>query len=392
MEYDVAIVGAGPAGCVTALYAAKEGLKVAILEKDKEVGIPVLCGEGISKKVDQLGIIERGKWIENEVIGARIFSPNGTIVKLSSEKAGGETGYVIDREVFDKELARLAIKEGAELFLRCEATGLIRRDGEIVGVEAALSGERIGIEAKVIVGADGVESRVGKWAGINTTLKSKDIVSCFEYTLSGIECNKDYCDFFVGKTLAPGGYIWVFPKSEDVANIGIGILASYSKPGLAKELLDRFIEKHKEYKKGKPIRILTGAAPVSEPVESVKENILLVGDAARHTDPLTGGGIMHALIGGRIAGETIAKSLNEGDLGILQEYEEGWKREFGKKLKRNYMMKEIASGFDDKTFDMLADSVKDINFEEFSTLGLVKALVTKHPSLLMKLKPLIGIR
>ena len=391
-DYDVVVIGGGPAGLVTSMYIAEKGFSVAVLERDKEIGVPVLCGEGVSKKIDELGIIPRGRWIVSEVVGARIFSPNGTMVKLSAERAGGETGYIIDREEFDKELARLSAKRGADIFLRCNARQGIFEDGKLVGVKADLDGEEVKFFAKIFVGADGVESRVGKWIGIDTRLKPKDIVSCFEYTLSGIECDKDYSDFYVGKSIAPGGYIWVFPKGDDVANVGIGILGSYSRPGLAKELLDRFIESKENLRKGKAIRVLTGAVPVAKPVESFRENVVLVGDAARHTDPLTGGGIMHALIGGKSAGESIAESLEENDISLLKRYEERWKEVLEKKLKRNYMMKEIASGFDDKTFDKLAESVKDINFEEFSTYGLIKALVLKHPSLLIKLKPLLGLR
>ena len=391
MKYNVVVVGGGPAGCVTAKYAALSGAKVVILERDNEIGIPVLCGEGISKNVENLGIIKRGRWIENEVEGARIFSPNGTMVKLSTEVAGNEAGYVIDRALFDKELAREAAKAGAEIMLRTEATAVIVKDGRIKGVEAKQNGEKIKIQADIVVGADGVESKIGRQAGINTMLKAKDIVSSAEYTMAGIDCEEKYCDFYVGKSIAPGGYIWVFPKSNDIANIGIGILGSYSEPGLASKLLDKFIEKHPEYRKGKKIRMIAGAVPVAEPVETVRDNLLLVGDAARQTDPLTGGGIMHALIAGKIAGEVIGEAVEKGDFSreMLSKYEKLWKEKLGHKLHRNYVMKEVASTFDDKTFDKLADSVKDIKFDEFSTRGLVKALVLKHPTLLTKLKPLV---
>ena len=391
-DYDVIVVGGGPAGLVTSALIAERGFSVAVLERDREIGIPVLCGEGVSKKVDELGVIDRGRWIENEVIGARIFSPNGTMVKLSADVAGGETGYVIDREAFDKELARLSIRKGTDIYLRCNAREGIFEEGKLIGVKASLDGKEAKFYAKIIVGADGVESRVARWTGIDTRLKPKDIVSCYEYTLTGIDCDKDYCDFFVGRSIAPGGYIWIFPKSYDTANVGIGVLGSYSRPGLAKELLDGFIEEREDLRRGRPIRELAGSVPVAEPVESVRENLLLVGDAARHTDPLTGGGIMHALIGAKIAGESIARSLEEDDISILKDYENGWKRELERKLKRNYTMKEIATRFDDKTFDKLAESLQGVDFEEFSTYGLIKALVKKHPSLLIKLKPLLGLR
>jgi digeranylgeranylglycerophospholipid reductase len=394
MKFDVVVVGAGPAGCVTAKYAALSGATVLIVERDEEIGVPVLCGEGISKKVDDLGIIKKGRWVENEVEGARIFSPNGTMVKLSTEIAGNEAGYVIDRSLFDKELAREAIKAGAEIMLKTEATGLLFENGRIKGIKAKHMDKEIDIYADIVVGADGVESKIGKYAGIDTTLKPKDIVTSAEYTMAGIECDKEYCDFYVGKSIAPGGYIWVFPKDGDIANIGIGILGCYSEPGLASKLLNDFINKHPEYKKGNAVRMIAGAVPVSEPVETVRDNLILVGDAARHTDPLTGGGIMHALIAGRIAGKVIGEAVEKKSFAkeTLYKYEDEWKKEFGKKLHRNYIMKEAASKFDDKTFDKLADSVKDLKFDEFSTRGLVKALVLKHPSLLMKLKPLVKAR
>ena len=101
----------------------------------------------------------------------------------------------------------------------------------------------------------------------------------------------------------------------------------------------------------------------------------------------------HCLEGGKIAGETISKAIDTQDFSaeLLSEYETGWKETFGKKIKRNYMVKEIILNMEDKTLNMLADSIKDVKFEEISTLGLVKALVLKHPTLLMKLRPLIKV-
>jgi len=393
MKYDVVVVGGGPAGSVTARFAAESGAKVLIVERRPEIGVPVFCGEGTSKRVVNLGIMEKGRWIVNEANGARLFTPDGTMVKLSDEVAGAETGYVIDRDLFDKELAGSAARAGVEIQLKMEAIDLLKEKEKIKGVKVKHFDEELTIEADIVVGADGVESRVGKWAGINTTLKPKDIVTCAEYTLTNVECETDYCDFYLGNIFAPGGYIWVFPKRKDIANVGIGISAHLSEPGLASRLLDRFIASHSEYAKGQPIRMRSGAAPVSIPIESVRDNLLLVGDAARHTDPLTAGGIVHSLIGGKIAGEVIGEAVNKQkfDKETLSAYESGWKKAFGKKMRRNYIVKEVILSFDDKTLNKLADSLKDYKFEEFSTLSLVKALVLKHPMLLMKLKPLIKI-
>lgn len=392
-KYDLVVVGSGPAGSTTARFAAKSGAEVLIIERKQEVGVPVLCGEGISQKIDNWNIIEGKKWIATTMDGARIYSPDRTMVELSAESAGVETGYVINRDIFDKELAKLAVKEGAELKLNTMATDLIKENDKIKGIKAKNLEKELEIEADIVVGADGVDSKIGRWGGINTTLKPKDLETCAQYTLTNVRCDDSYSDFYLGKKIAPGGYIWVFPKGEDIANVGIGVLASMSKPGMAKKLLDKFIEKDKRLKKGEPSRFIAGAVPVSKPVETVRDNLLLVGDAARQVDPITGGGLTHSLKAGKFAGETIGKAIEKQKFNeeTLSSYEKKWKEEIGKKLKRNYLVKETMLDFDNKTFNRLADSLKDYNFEKLSTRSIIKALVLKHPTLLMKLKPLLKL-
>jgi digeranylgeranylglycerophospholipid reductase len=394
MKYDVVVVGSGPAGSVTARFAAEAGAKVLVIERRAEIGVPVLCGEGISRKIDEWDMLKGDRWIAGRMDGARIYSPDQTCVTLDADMAGNETGYVVYRDIFDQELACRAAEAGADFMMNTQATGLIKKDGEIKGVTAKHFDKEIQIEADIIVGADGVESKIGQWAGFKTTLKPYDLETCCQYTFTNCKNLDGYCDFYLGKKIAPGGYIWVFPKSNGTANVGIGILASLSEPGLAKKLLDEFIKNDERFTDAQPIRFLTGAVPVSEPAEkTVNDHILLVGDAARHVDPITGGGLTHSLEVGKIAGETIGKAVKNKDFSkeLLSEYEEKWKKAIGKKIKRNYMVKEIMLDMEDKTFNMLADSLKDYKFEELSTFSLIKALVGKHPTLLIKLKPLMKV-
>lgn len=393
MKYDVVVVGAGPAGSVTARFAAETGAKVLIIERRQEIGVPVLCGEGISRKIDEWGMLEGKRWIASNMEGARIFSPDGTMVKLSAEMAGNETGYVIYRDIFDQELARQAAKSGAKILMSTNATGLLKENNKIIGVKANQYDDEIEIEADIIVGTDGIESKIGQWAGIDTRLDPKDLETCCQYTLTNIDCKDAFCDFYLGNKIAPGGYIWVFPKGKDTANVGIGVLGCLSEAGMPKKLLDEFIANNPNLKNGNPIRFLAGAVPVANPVDTVRDNFILVGDSARQVDPITGGGLTHCLEAGKIAGETIGMAIEKQqfDKETLSIYETGWKEAFGKKIKRNYMVKELLLSFNDKTLNMLADSLKAIKFDEISTFGLVKALVLKHPTLLMKLKPLMKI-
>src|SRR4030043_243987 len=113
-------------------------------------------------------MLEGTRWIAGRMDGARIYSPDGTMVKLSADMAGNETGYVVYRDIFDQELARRAVKAGAKLMLNTMAIGLIKEKNKIKGVKAKRFDEEFDIHANIVVGADGVESKVGQWAGIKT--------------------------------------------------------------------------------------------------------------------------------------------------------------------------------------------------------------------------------
>ena len=394
MKYDVVVVGSGPAGSVTARFAAENGAKVLVIERRAEVGVPVLCGEGISRKIDEWKILEGKRWIAGKMDGARIYSPDGTCVTLAAEQAGNETGYVVYRDIFDQELAGSAIKAGTEFMMNTKATSLIKDGDKIKGVKAKHFDEELEIDCDIVVAADGVDSKVAQWAGLKTRLDPKDLETCAQYTLTDIDVKDAYCEFYLGKEIAPGGYIWVFPKGKRIANVGIGILASLSESGMAKKLLDKFIENDPRLSKGKTLRFLAGAVPASNPSkETVADNIVLVGDAARHVDPITGGGLTHCLEGGKIAGEVIAKAIKAKDFSaeFLSEYETGWKEAFGQKIKRNYLVKELMLDMDDKTLNKLAHALEKVKFDEISTHGLVKE-VAKNLPISTKLNALIKHR
>ena len=198
MRYDVVVVGAGPAGSVTARFAAEQGAKVLMIDRRAEIGIPVLCGEGISQRIDNWGMLEGTEWIASKMDGAKIYAPDDTMVTLSKEMAGDETGYVLYRDRFDKELVRQAGKAGARLLLRTEAISLLKKQDRIAGVSVKQDHDIFDIEADVVVGADGVESKVGQWAGIKTTLQPSDLETCFQYTFENVNHQSDYCEFFIG--------------------------------------------------------------------------------------------------------------------------------------------------------------------------------------------------
>ncbi len=384
-EYDVVVVGAGPAGSMTAKWAAKGGARVLIVEKRQEIGSPVRCGEGISRSwLDSVGITLDAKSLARQVKGAKIVAPNGSSFYLSEKMAGNEVGLVLDRVFFDKLLARDAVKAGADLMLKTSAVKLLKTGDKVTGVRIKSWGETKDIKCGCVVGADGYESQVGRWAGINTSLAPRDITSCFQYRLTNINHEADYCEFVLGSK-APGGYIWIFPKNEDTANVGIGMqLTKLKDPADVKKYLDRYIQNDPRLKKGKPLELVSGAVSICAPIDkAIGSGILLVGDAARQIDPITGGGISNSCKAAKVAGEVLAKATNEKDFGerSLQRYEKGWRDLLENHLYRNWMAKEKLVTLSDDTFNKVIATLTDVGVEKMSTFAILKTIETKYPEL-----------
>jgi len=389
-SYDVVVVGAGPAGSVTARTAAEKGLDVLLIERNAEIGVPVKCGEGVSKELEQFVDIDP-RWICAEPEGFVTYGPGGTRVVVSGEGQGA-AGYVLERRLFDKYLAQQAAHAGAEVRVKTQAYDLIQEDGYAKGVYANSAGEEVRISADVVVGADGVESRVGRWGGIDTRLPLADVAICAQFLMCDIEVNKNYFEIIFDDKIAPKGYAWIFPKGGDCANVGLGIGGDVSRDKYrARDYLRAFVDD--KFPDGKVLTEMYGAVPLSGPVyETVANGLILVGDAARHVNPITGGGILQAMQGGAIAGDVIAKAVHEKNFSKrrLREYEKRWKREFGKVLEVGTKIKNIVLNLSDeelaKFFRLLSG---DIRLKECTERALVKEMIKKNPRILFSLVRMI---
>jgi digeranylgeranylglycerophospholipid reductase len=225
---------------------------------------------------------------------------------------------------------------------------------------------------------------VGRWAGIDTNLAPRDITTCFQYRLTGIDHEHEYCEFVLGSK-APGGYIWRFPKDEETANVGIGMqLTKLRDPADVKKHLDRFIQGDPKLRKGKPLELVSGAVSICAPIEkTVGDGVLLVGDAARQIDPITGGGISNSCKAAKVAGEVIAKASQENDFSerSMGRYESGWRDILENQLYRNWMAKEKLVTLSDETFDKIISTLNEVGVEKMSTLAILKAIEARYPEL-----------
>ena len=387
---DIIVVGAGPAGSLAARTAAEKGLDVLLIEKRQEIGDPVRCAEGIGKAELTRFVEPDPKWICADLRMSRIFSPDGTMVELSEKLAGNEVGYVLERKIFDRELAKMAAKAGAEVQVKTQATGLLIEDGRVCGIRGKQHGDEFEARAKAVVGADGVESKVGRWAGINTTLKLKDIETCAQFLMTNIDIIPDCADFYLGTAYAPGGYAWVFPKGKHEANVGMGMLASHYKGKHPIEYLKGFVAE--KFPDGKILETVVGAVPVSGMLPKLStDGLVLVGDAGHVSDPITGGGIANAMASGQIAGEVLAACIKKGDVSAkaLSRYDMEVRETLGKSLEKNYKIKEVVTRVNDNTMNVVAHSLQGVSFENVTIPRLVKEIVTRNPALLKELVGLI---
>ena len=377
-EYDVVVVGAGPAGSMAARFAAEKGVSVLILEKDRDVGCPVRCGEAISKAGVEEFIPSNEKWINARISKFSLNAPDGTECIIEF----GDAGYVLERRIFDYELAKTAANAGAEILTRAYVNGLLFSNDKVSGVKFEHRGEQKEVTAKVVIAADGVESRVGRWAGIKTYIDFRDMESCAQVTAANINVNADTLYFYFGKDVAPQGYFWVFPKGGNSANIGLGVSGLVGKKKSALSFLNEFMDKH--YPGAPILTSIAGGVPSTSTLEKISApGILLVGDAARQVNPLSGGGIASGMIGGSIAGRIAAEAVRTNKIEHILSYDKAWRDRLGKRHETFNRIKEGIYNFSDDKFNNIAHSFNKIP-KDNRTLGRVFTVaLINNPSLLM---------
>lgn len=361
LVYDIIVVGAGPGGSMAAWKAAEAGCSVLMVEKRQEIGSPVRCAEGIGHEALIEFLEPDPTWIAAEINKACIRISAGEAEE--SLVAEGGRGYVLERRIFDRVLAQRAAAAGAEVRVKTAVTGLLLEKGNVCGVQIERAdflhgASKTEIEAKVLIAADGVEAQVGRWAGIDTQLPLKDTMVCVQYLLAGIDIDPNCTYYVIDYRLAPGGYAWIFPKGEREANVGLGVQADIWQ-GLADgehreffgaraigsvlDHLNCFIEDDPQLSQGYPVTLVAGNVPVAcSPPRFTGNGLMLVGDAARQVDPLTGGGIANAMSAGCMAAEVAVGAIEAGDVRdiFLQSYEHRWCESMGRKLQRNYRIRE----------------------------------------------------
>jgi digeranylgeranylglycerophospholipid reductase len=335
---DVVVVGAGIAGCMAAATVALKGKgKVDVLLLDRnpptEVGkkntLGWVCGDAVGEHHikyvhDRVGVTYGLPEMENHVTAVYVFSPDmGVRVPFEGP------GFVLDRPKFAKRLLDDALKAGVDYLGNSQATDLIAESGKIVGLVGQTVENGVNkpfeIRTKLILDTSGMSTKLRRSLPIQSFIEKEIDKNDVEPTArinarlaDGVQVETNHCDIYLDQEKAPGGYLWLFPKSEDKVNIGLGIQQKRTHKPLS-ALLKDWVATDPRFKNIQPLTDdsnLNGAWQVSVRHQNdclVSNGYMVCGDAAWFPNPISAGGIGPGLIGGVMAGETAVRAVEAGD-------------------------------------------------------------------------------
>jgi digeranylgeranylglycerophospholipid reductase len=384
-QYDIAIVGGGPAGLSAAYSAARSGAKVILFEKDEAIAHNIrTSGVTWIDSMDNLGIPSQ---YYNPIQNYRFISPANDVL-ISGDVA---KSCVLDVRGAYQYLAMLAAKEGAHIMVRSNVTNILRVGDAVAGIKVNTPKGEIVVNCTLVIDASGFSSSAARKAGMVPEWRRYGVGA--EY-----ECYCDNADsstwtLMVGQQYSEAGYAWVFPLSGNRVRIGVGI----GRPDSNVDPLDKLHSLMENRPKpvgslGKiqPLELHYGFIP-NEGVRksTVADGLLLVGDAAGQSNPLVLEGIRYAIEFGRLAGRVGAESLSTGSTkGSLAEYEKIWREKVESKITSALKVQSRWIGLTDEQWDKEIEILRDMTADEFLdfikadfTAGKMMKLALHHPKL-----------
>lgn len=339
-QYDVAVIGAGPAGSMAAKYATKAGARVALLEEHATIGWPVHCAGLLGTKALEASELMPGEFIKSGLKGATIYSPGGSKVSF---KADSFKAWIVDRRLFDRSLALESVRNGADLRLGSQVRDILKaKDSGVNGNILALgSGEQI--TAKAVILAEGVRAMLSRRVGIRPVEK---ILSGAQVELPFAVEDPERVEVHLG---IPGLFAWVIPIGPKFARVGLCTVDNGC------EILKAFLQRDviKERILGSPTALNVGGLPMGPPSSTAVDGFLAVGDAVGHVKPTSGGGIYPGLVCAKIAGSVAAEAALEGDCSAdrLNEYDRLWRGAIGRELDVGMRVNRLLNRMSDKELD-----------------------------------------
>lgn len=373
--YDVVVAGAGPSGSYASHLLAGKGFSVLNLEEHREVGKPVECTGLVSQRV--FSMVRSGSRV-NSVTGADIYFPGGSPIHVEK----GEKTIVMDRDSFDKDASGMAIATGTDLRINARLLQ-VKRDERGVTVKFRENGNIREETADMIIGADGLNSRVRRDLFNSRPAR---LVTAYQVDSAYRMENQESVDVYLGSESSVGFFGWATP-SGNITRIGVG---SYKSAAIR-----HFFNINRKFGMNRILGINGGAIPISYVKRTYGDRALLVGDAAGIVKPLTGGGIFTGLVAAKHAARAVEEAAASGDFSekYLSRYEKYWKRDIGKELYIDGLVQKYFSSLSDDTLNSiysilsrpknisLINRLGDIDFPSKIVIGMIM----RNPSLISHL-------
>lgn len=341
-KFDVVVVGAGTAGCMTAKTVAKAGLEVCMIDRKKreDVGEKV-CGDACGKHhFDDLGLAyPRGDELRSRIEGVRIHSPDlKTVMTVRSERL---YGFILNRRLFGQRLLNDAVDAGATLSDQTIATQALMKDGFVTGIEAKdmKNEQALRLEGKMVVDASGFTAILRKSLppelGIDLKVDNEDVEACYREIrrLTGNEFESRFCEIYLDQSITPCGYHWVFPEGDNTVNVGLGLAMVKGFPNPKNQFYNKILPKGL-FKDSEFIKGGSWYVPTRRPLDCMTANgFVVVGDSACQVNPIHGGGIGPSMMGGNLAGRALVEAIEKEDVSRegLWRYNTDYMRAYGAK-------------------------------------------------------------
>jgi len=346
--YDVIVAGAGVAGCMAAIEASKQGVRIGLFEEHPQVGVPSHCSGVVSLSgLKLLGISSNQAFDQRLIRGARFFPPTGSPIEITRPEP---VALIINRMKFDQYLAKNAINNGVELHTKSRITKFEKTSDQEIHVTIQNQGV---VGAKVLIDASGAGSRLPTQAGLKPPDWSQ-ILPGLQYELIGTDRQDDLVNLYFGSKRAPGFFAWSIPTGDHSVRAGLA-----TSKGNVRTLLDQLVKEH--WPKSKIDATKSGSVLVSGPVDrSWSPRFMVAGDAAGQVKQTTGGGIVIGGYCGMLAGKAAASAVKNPRRAdqFLETYDHEWREKFSSDLKKMGIGRRLFFGLSDTTLDKLFPALK----------------------------------
>ena len=339
-EYDVIIAGGSISGLMSAREVAKKGYSVLVIEEGFEIGTPDHCGGLVSKSaLYDLGIEPTQKTFDSMINSALIFSPNGKQIEINSKK---QEVLVVNRRELDKQVALQAEQSGAEIRVKTSFKEKTKR-----GVRTSV--DEIG--CKILVDCRGVSTLINN--------QRDGILLSAQYEVYADWITDGKVEVYFDQIRYPGFFAWIIPSGNGVGKVGIA-----GREINISNIMEQFLRNKGRYS---IIRKIFAPIWIKGPIKDfVSRDAVIVGDAAGQAKPTTAGGIYSCGMGGFLAGNAITKYLETDEYSQLQQYQKFWHDKFGKEFEKQRLARKILEKVDNKTIDMIFDTITPEIISEIS--------------------------